>query len=64
MDPLIVLPGEVAGKAYDDVARPPARWVGKTFGAWGHALYVKMGLPVELWAEREEEMKRKFAEES
>ena len=57
------VPDSVKDKAYDDAARPFMGWVGKTGGAFGHALYASVGLPVEKWAQRREEQQKRLLEQ-
>ena len=56
------VPDAVKSKAYDDAAHPLMGWLGKTGGAFGHALYASIGLPVEKWAQRKEEQQKKLSE--
>lgn len=57
------VPDNVKSKAYDDVAHPFMGWLGKTGGAFGHALYVSIGLPVEEWARRKEEQQKRLSKQ-
>lgn len=57
------VPDTVKSKAYDDAAHPFMGWLGKTGGAFGHALYAAIGLPVEKWAQRKEEQMKKLSEQ-
>ncbi len=57
------VPDTVKSKAYDDAAHPFMGWLGKTGGAFGHALYAVIGLPVEKWAQRKEEQMKKLSEQ-
>ena len=57
------VPDTVKSKAYDDAAHPFMGWLGKTGGAFGHALYASIGLPVEEWAQRKEQQQKKLSEQ-